>query len=55
MNPYFLYFTWEEKPRSKYVELKNDALSTVAVKSSVGVYKNVYGDIVLDKNHQNYW
>lgn len=47
IDPHFIYFTWDLKHKNKYLQYKDDKLNTVVVQTSVGVYKNTYGDVLL--------
>ncbi len=47
MHPNFVYLSWDSNHRNKNLHFANDNLNTVAVKTSVGVYKNNYADFVF--------
>lgn len=55
MQPNFIYLNWQQRNRNKNLEFKNDNYGTVAVKTSVGVYKNNYADFVMERNGVYYW
>lgn len=47
MHPNFIYINWDNKNRNKHLDFRDDKHSTVAVRTSAGVYKNNYGDYVM--------
>jgi len=55
MHPNFVYFSWSNHNRNKYLNFKQDQTSTVDVRSSVGVYKNNYGDMLMSGSAVYYW
>jgi len=55
MEPNFVYLSWESRNRNRNLEFKNDSYGTIAVKTSVGVYKNNYADFVMQKHGTYYW
>lgn len=55
MQPNFVYLNWDTRNRSKYLEFREDKHSTVSVRTSVGVYKNNYGDFLMERSGVYYW
>ena len=55
MQANFVYLNWDTRNRSKYLEFKEDKQSTVWVRTSVGVYKNNYGDFLMERSGVYYW
>ena len=55
MDPHFVYLSWSEDNRSSNLNYQNDQYGTVSVKTSVGVYKNNYSNLLMDKHHIYYW
>lgn len=55
MQPNFIYLNWDSRFRNKYLEFKDDKYGTVSVRTSVGVYKNNYSDMVMERSGVYYW
>jgi hypothetical protein len=55
MDPNFTYLSWDGKNRSKNLEFKDDKYGTTCVKTSVGVYKNNYADLLMERSGVYYW
>ena len=55
MDPHFIYLNWSPQNRNDKLSFKNDQYGTVEVNTSVGVYKNNYSDLVMDRHHTYYW
>jgi hypothetical protein len=55
MHPNFIYLNWEPKNRNSNLEFRDDQVGTVRVRTSAGVYKNNYADVVMDKHSVYYW
>jgi hypothetical protein len=51
----FIYLGWNTADSSKSVIYKGDNCDTVEVTTSVGPYKNVFSNFILDKNECYYW
>lgn len=51
----FVYLSWEESGRNKNLVFGEDKWGTVGVRTSVGVYKNSYGDLVMERSGSFYW
>lgn len=50
----FKYISWA-KNDNKALEFKRDKYDTVEVTTSVGPYKNVFADLIFDRNECYYW
>lgn len=55
MHPNFVYLNWDAKARHRNLEFSDDKYSTVAVRTSVGVYKNNYADFIMERSGVYYW
>lgn len=55
MHPNFVYLNWDHNHSNKNVDFRNDRYGTVAVRTSVGVYKNNYADLVMERQGTYYW
>lgn len=55
MNKHFVYLNWNSNSPNPSLQFSEDDLSTVEVTTSVGPYKNLYADHVLQKGELAYW
>lgn len=55
INPYFIYLNWRKDITNPRIDFIKDRKDSVTIKSTVGPYKNVYSEQVLDKNKIYVW
>lgn len=55
MQPSFVYLTWNNKNRNTNLDFIDDRFGTVVVSTSVGVYKNNYADLIMERSGVYYW
>lgn len=51
----FIYLSWNTTDANKALQFKGDVHDTVEVTTSVGPYKNLYADFLLERNEVYYW
>jgi hypothetical protein len=50
MKNNFVYLAWKRTDASKAIKFRDDITDSVEITTSVGPYKNIYADFVLEKN-----